>query len=62
MLITQLPSLLLRYGTLKAYVAYWGPSEARTTSPQGEREADISGTLDVTEMGNWSTGCSQHKV
>lgn len=49
-------------GTLKADVAYWGPSEGWTSSPQGAREADSSGTVDVTEMGNWLTGCTWHKV
>lgn len=46
-------------GTVKADVASWVASEGRRRSPRGEREADISGTLDVMEMGNWTTGCTR---
>lgn len=46
-------------GTVKADVASWVASEGRRRSPRGEREADISRTLDVMEMGNWTTGCTR---
>lgn len=49
-------------GTLKAAVAHWGASEGWTSSPQGEREADISGTLDVIETFNWTTACTVHDI
>lgn len=59
----QLASLpCFRGRTVKADVASWVASEGRRRSPRGEREADISGTLDVTEMGNWTTGCARYKV
>lgn len=59
----QLASLpCFRSGTVKADVVSWVASEGRRRSPRGEREADISGTLDVTEMGNWTTGCARYKV
>lgn len=49
-------------GTVEADVASWVASKGRRRSPQGEWEADISGTLDVTEMRNWTTGCMRYKV
>lgn len=56
---TSPPTSCGHSGTVKADVASWVASEGRRRSPRGEWEADISGTLDVMEMGNWTTGCTR---
>lgn len=53
----QLPPSRCSSGTVEADEAYWGLSKGTMAGPQGQQEAGISGTLDVTKMGNWPTGC-----